>query len=84
MDIRELLEEAVKRNASDLHLVVGNPPSLRIDGRLTAMDLPKLIGEESKKMIFSILNDVQREKFEREYNNKMDIKERYYDSYKNI
>ncbi len=34
MDIKSLLQLTVERNASDLHLVVGSPPSLRIDGTL--------------------------------------------------
>ena len=34
LDIRDLLEQAVTKQASDLHLTVGRPPTLRIDGEL--------------------------------------------------
>lgn len=34
MDIKSLLQLTVERNASDLHLIVGSPPSLRVDGVL--------------------------------------------------
>ena len=38
MGIRELVETAVSRKASDLHLRVGSPPTIRIDGRLVAIE----------------------------------------------
>jgi twitching motility protein PilT len=38
MVIRELIEIAVAKKASDLHLRVGSPPTLRIDGRLVPID----------------------------------------------
>jgi twitching motility protein PilT len=38
MGIRELVEIAVSKRASDLHLRVGSPPTLRIDGGLVAVD----------------------------------------------
>ncbi|MBI4846825.1 MAG: type IV pilus twitching motility protein PilT [Candidatus Omnitrophica bacterium] len=66
MDIRKLLEIAVESNASDLHLVVGVPPTLRIDGELVAMEMDKLNGEITKTMVYSILNDVQIQKFEKD------------------
>lgn len=58
-DIFEVLDEAVNRRASDVHLTVGQPPILRIDGTLRAMtrqpiashwlkaELTKLAGEEA-------------------------------------
>ncbi|MBU4304237.1 MAG: type IV pilus twitching motility protein PilT [Candidatus Omnitrophica bacterium] len=67
MDIRKLLEIAVESNASDLHLVVGSPPTLRIDGELVTMELDKLTPEKNEEMISSILNDVQKAKFEQEW-----------------
>ena len=38
MNVKELFKEAVKRNASDVHLVVNMPPIARIDGELANLD----------------------------------------------
>lgn len=62
--IHHLLVEAVERGASDLHLTQNAPPILRIDGRLEVLDLPPLGAEDSRKMIYSLLNDAQKATFE--------------------
>lgn len=62
--INHLLVEAVERHASDLHLTQNAPPILRIDGRLEALDLPPLTSGDSRRMIYSLLNDSQKAKFE--------------------
>lgn len=67
MDIRKLLEIAVESNASDLHLVCGSPPTLRIDGELHPMEMEPVTGEQSKEMIYSVLNEVQIAKFEKDW-----------------
>lgn len=66
MEIRELLKTAIDRNASDLHLVVGKPPILRIDGELVPTEFEVLTPERNKALIYSILNDYQKQKFELE------------------
>lgn len=45
-DYRSVLTQMVQRNASDLHLKVGRPPALRIDGELTPMELPPMRPED--------------------------------------
>ncbi len=63
MDINELLSLTIVRKASDLHLVAGYVPTLRIDGTLHFMvTFPELSGGEIEKMIFSLLNPSQKEK----------------------
>jgi twitching motility protein PilT len=62
--LRELLELMAKKAASDLHLTVGSPPQLRIDGRLVKMDFDILTPEETKKLAYSIMNEKQKQKFE--------------------
>lgn len=62
MEIRELLEETIKRNASDLHLLAGNPPILRVDGELVLLANygllpPQVVGE----LIFTLLTPAQKE-----------------------
>ena len=37
MDLNELLKQSAEKRASDVHLKVGVPPVLRIDGHLTAL-----------------------------------------------
>ncbi|MDD5448657.1 MAG: type IV pilus twitching motility protein PilT [Actinomycetota bacterium] len=64
LDINELLEEVIKRGASDLHITVGVPPILRINGVLQRMDLPKLTSNDTREMVYSILTARQREALE--------------------
>lgn len=64
--IMALLKQMVSRNASDLHLTVGVPPSLRINEDLTPMDLPPLTTEDTKKLAYGLLTPAQIEAFERD------------------
>jgi twitching motility protein PilT len=60
--IEVLLDETVKRGASDLHLQVGLPPTIRVDGALIAMDdIPALSEETVEDLVFSILDDEQKQ-----------------------
>jgi twitching motility protein PilT len=45
-DYRAVLTQMVQRNASDLHLKVGRPPALRIDGELVALEMPPMKPED--------------------------------------
>ena len=64
MELRDLLLLAIQKKASDLHLTDGTPPVLRVDGKLLLTKMPPLTREDTKKMIYSILSDTQKEKFE--------------------
>jgi twitching motility protein PilT len=62
MEIAELLSLAIKNKASDLHLLVGIPPTFRIDGILRfATNYPALKPEMIEQMIFSLLSPEQKE-----------------------
>lgn len=62
MNIQKLLEEVIKRDASDLHLAVGALPTLRIDGGLVPMEgYPPLSEELITELVEAILNDDQKE-----------------------
>jgi len=63
----ELLKITVQRNASDLHLTVGLPPMLRINGKLMPTEFPKLAQEDTKRLIYGILNDKQKEFLEKHW-----------------
>ncbi len=69
--LRELLELMVKRKSSDLHITVGSPPVLRIDGKLVKTDYDVLTPEQTKKLAYSVMNERQRQKFEE--NSEMDL-----------
>ena len=60
--IEMLLQEVINQHASDLHLQVGLPPMLRIDGALTPVaNTPSLDGETTERLIFSILDNEQKQ-----------------------
>ncbi|MGA2967915.1 MAG: type IV pilus twitching motility protein PilT [Candidatus Levyibacteriota bacterium] len=62
MQINELLEVTIKNNASDLHLMPGTFPALRVDGALRYLsNYPTLSPQEVETMVFSILKPEQKE-----------------------
>lgn len=71
MIIRDLLYLMIEKRASDLHLKEGRPPLLRIDGKLSALDMDILSNSDLKEMIYSICDEKQRKKFEE--TNEMDL-----------
>jgi len=64
MDITDLLIQTRDRGASDLHLTVGSPPTMRINGKLTRLSLPRLTRDEIHKMLYDLLSDEQKAHFE--------------------
>jgi len=64
MDIRELLTITKERDASDLHITVGVPPILRINGKLRKLNLPELNRQNVHEMIYGIISDKQKNKYE--------------------
>lgn len=64
MNINNLFKLATKNKASDLHIIVGKPPILRIDGELKIIpDIEIVTRELAEKMIFGILTERQQKKF---------------------
>lgn len=60
--IETLLEEVIKKKASDLHIQVGLPPMLRVDGTLVAVTGSAVLTEETvEALIFAILDDEQKQ-----------------------
>jgi len=64
MDIKKLLTITTERDASDLHLTIGVPPVLRINGKLKKLNLPELTPQDVHEMIYGIITDKQKNKFE--------------------
>ncbi|MEY4673291.1 MAG: twitching motility protein PilT [Planctomycetota bacterium] len=67
VSMEEMLNLMVQRGGSDLHLSVGSPPKIRIDGKLVDTDHPVLQPEQVKKMVYSVLSGDQIAKFEKNY-----------------
>jgi twitching motility protein PilT len=60
--IEILLDEVIKRKASDLHLQVGLPPMLRVDGALVAVSGADPLDEEAvEALIFAVLDEDQKQ-----------------------
>jgi twitching motility protein PilT len=67
MDINDVLIEAIKRNASDIHIVCALPPVIRINGRLTKLEkFGEITPEISKKILIRILNEEQIRRLEKQ------------------
>ncbi len=62
--IDPLLQEAVKRNASDLHLSVSLPPVLRLHGELIPLDAPPLEPQDTAALAKQIMDEKQKAIFE--------------------
>lgn len=67
VNLRALLEEMIRRGASDLHLTAGDRPKLRIDGRITnASTNHVLTARDTLQLAYSILTEQQKKRFETE------------------
>lgn len=60
----ELFSLMHQRGASDLHLTAGAPPYFRVDGELVPTPYPKLLPETTQSLVFSLMTDAQRQRFE--------------------
>ena len=64
MDIADLLLYTLENGASDLHVTVNLPPTVRIHGDCEPMSYPPLTREQTRALVYSIMNDRQRARFE--------------------
>jgi twitching motility protein PilT len=65
LDFSEVLRRMVETRASDVHLTPGFPPAIRDKGKIQAMDgFPVLNGQQTREVVYGILNDEQRKRFE--------------------
>ncbi len=62
--IDELLQLVISKGASDLHVAVGLPPVLRVDGKLAQANYEPFSPQTSQRMTYDILTDEQIQKFE--------------------
>jgi len=66
VDIRQLLITTVEMNASDLHIVTGEPPIVRVRGEIRRLNQPILSRSEARQVADSILTDRLRAQFAEE------------------
>src|SRR5207249_11241047 len=64
IQIDRLLETTVRRNASDLHLAVGRPPTLRMHGHLRELQTKALEPEDTMALMKSITPERVQQEFE--------------------
>lgn len=57
LEMSDLLQLAVDEGVSDLHIEVGAPPTVRLNGSLTPLDAPSLTPEDTERMVKSIASD---------------------------
>jgi twitching motility protein PilT len=67
IDFASVLTRMAELKASDVHLTPGVPPALRIRGAITLVeDVPPLSASDTREIVYSLLNDSQRKRFENE------------------
>lgn len=64
VDIKKLLKSVLAYGSSDLHLVVGSEPQIRIDKELRPLNLAVLNSKDIEEMAYSLIEDKQKKVFE--------------------
>lgn len=67
LTIDELLIKTIELGASDLHITTGISPVVRLNGELRALNYPKLMPNDTRELIYSIMTQEQRDVFERNW-----------------
>jgi len=62
--IDDLLRLVTERGGSDLHIAVGIPPVIRIDGQLVPVNYERLTAQDTQRLCYDILSDEQIQRFE--------------------
>src|SRR4026207_994644 len=60
----ELLKTLVEKGGSDLHITTNTPPQIRVHGHLQRLQMPELNPSETKALVYSVLTDAQKMRFE--------------------
>ncbi|HPI77910.1 MAG TPA: PilT/PilU family type 4a pilus ATPase, partial [bacterium] len=64
LNMKRLLHSAIANDASDLLITAGSPPCLRVNGDIHSLESEVLTANDTKRILFGILNQKQRELFE--------------------
>jgi len=60
IEMPDLLQLVIDEGASDLHISVGVPPMLRMNGSLTPLDTPALTGDDTERLMKAITSDARK------------------------
>lgn len=63
--IQQLFKLMVESGASDLHITVGTPPGMRVNGEIVRVKVPALNGNDTKRIVYQVLTEEQRHEFEK-------------------
>jgi type II secretory ATPase GspE/PulE/Tfp pilus assembly ATPase PilB-like protein len=67
LNLRALLDEMIRRNASDLHVTAGERPKLRVDGAIVNSQVEDVLtAKDTLALTYSILTESQKKRFENE------------------
>jgi len=62
--MRDLLKLMVEKKGSDLFVTVGFPPAIKVDGKVTPVSKTSLTSENTKAMVYAVMNDKQLKEYE--------------------
>jgi twitching motility protein PilT len=63
--IQQLFKLMVESGGSDLHITVGTPPGLRVNGEIVRVKIPALTAPDTKRLIYQILTEEQKNELEK-------------------
>jgi twitching motility protein PilT len=63
LDLDQVLKEAVERGASDVHIKVGSPPHIRLDGELVAVSEEQVQAADTERVAFAVMPKIRAEEF---------------------
>ncbi|MGD8571054.1 MAG: PilT/PilU family type 4a pilus ATPase [Gammaproteobacteria bacterium] len=63
-DFNSLLNAMIMRDASDLFITEGLPPSMKINGKITAIEEDPITAEQTHQLAYNLMNNQQRQEFE--------------------
>jgi twitching motility protein PilT len=66
-DFADILLEVIETGSSDLHLTAGSPPMVRKRGKLHPLDYPIMNSQDTREVVYSILNNEQRKRLETDW-----------------
>lgn len=62
--IEEIMQSAGQAGASDVHIIVGTAPRMRVNGELLTMNFPKMTEKDTLEILLGMMTQLQRERFE--------------------
>lgn len=65
LKIQQLFKVMVENNASDLHLTIGAPPAMRVNGSIVRVKIPPLSAEDTRKLVYQVLTESQKNELEK-------------------